>query len=379
MENLSSFLYLLKIRMLKKLLLLSCVCASLFSCKEDIAYQVKMKLAGLDAQTVYAVFEGNDKKSVDTLFYEGNNELVIKQAEEDFRTLTIYFDNQTQWISVYLEPQKKISISGDIDDPFSIRIKGGKINDQLSDFRKKTASLLKEQSALLASENDREQNDKGDNHSRLANINHQLRLEAETFIKKHPDEEASAILIRDFFSDPDDPVQMDQLLGLLDSNLDDFYIVNDLKAYVERAKRTMIGVKAPAFNVRNMDGIPYSEKSYADRYYIIAFTALWCEMCQTEELLLDEVLSMYPEDTLGLLLVSLDEEEEDVRELLKNDSVKWNIVIDSSGQAIEMLDLYNVNVLPKCFLINPDGTIILKTENGNELKQTLSGLLQNPD
>lgn len=365
--------------MLKKLLLLSCMFSLLFSCKEDIAYQVKMKLTGLETQTVYAVFEGGDKKSVDTLFYDGNNELVIKQAEKDFRTLTIYFDDQTQWISVYLEPQKKISISGDVDDPFSIHIKGGKINDQLSDFRKKTAPLLKEQSALLVSERGREQGDKGDNHSRLANINHQLRLEAEAFIRKNPDEEASAILIRDFFSDPDDPVPMDKLLGLLDSKLDDFYVVNDLKAYVERAKRAMIGVKAPSFNVRNLDGVLYTEKSYTNRYYIIAFTALWCEMCQTEELLLDEVLSMYPEDSLGLLLVSLDEEEEDVRELIKNDSIKWNVVIDSSGQAIEMLDLYNVNVLPKCFLISPDGIIILKTENGNELKQILSGLLQNPN
>ncbi|MDR0349880.1 MAG: AhpC/TSA family protein [Tannerella sp.] len=366
--------------MLKKLLLLSYICSLLFSCKEDIAYQVRMKLCNLDSQTVYAVFEGVDKKSIDTLFYEGNSELVIKQAEEDFRTLTIYFDNRTQWISVYLEPQKKISISGDFNDLFSIRIKGGKINDQLSDFRKKTASLLKEQSLLLASEKERKQtNDTGDHHSRLANINHQLRVEAEAFIKKHPDEEASAILIGKFFSDPDDPLPMDELLGSLNSKLDDFYLVGDLKSYVEKAKRTMVGAKVPAFHVKNIHDTSYTDESYKNRYYIIAFTALWCEMCHTEELLLDEVSSMYPEDSLGLLLVSLDEEVEDIHELIRNDSIKWNIVIDSSGQAIEMLDLFNVNVLPKCFLISPEGIIVLKTENGSELKQTLSGLFRNPD
>ena len=366
--------------MLKKLLFLGYILSLLFSCKDDVPYQVKIKLSNLAPQNIYAVFEGHDTKSVDTLYYDGGDEFVIKQVNEVFRTLTIYFDNQSEWISVYLEPQKKISVTGDANDLFSIQIKGGKINDQLSDFKKKTASLLKEQSMLLASERLERQNyDKGDHVSRLANLNHQLRIEAENFIKKHPEEEASAILIRDFFSDPDDPIQMDELLAVLDDRLEGFYVVNDLKNYIEKAKRTMVGAKAPAFDVKNIYGKKYSEKSFIDRYYIIAFTALWCEMCQTDELLLDEIVSIYPQDSLGVLLISLDEDEEDVRELIKNDSIQWNVVTDQSGEAIEMLDLYNVNVLPKCFLIDPDGIIILKTGNGNELRQTLKSLFREFD
>jgi len=363
--------------MLKKLLFLGYILSLLVSCKDDIPYQVKVKLSNLEPQHIYAVFEGNDTKSVDTLFYDGSSELTIRQVKENYRTLTIYFENRAEWISVYLEPQKKISVTGDASDFFSIQIKGGRINDQLFDFKKKNASLLKEQSMLLASERVNGQNyDKGDHVSRLVNINHQLRDEAEAFINKHAGEEASAILIRDFFSDPDDPTPMDELLSVLDEDLNNFYVVNDLKNYVEKAKKTVVGATAPAFEVKNIYGKKYSEKSFADRYYIIAFTALWCEMCQTEELLLDEIVSSYPEESLGVLLISLDEDVEDVHELIKNDTIEWNVVTDQSGEAIEMLDLFNVKVLPKCFLIDPQGTIILKTENGNELKQTLNGLFK---
>ena len=366
--------------MLKRLLLLGCVLSSLLSCKEDVSYQVKMKLSNLDSQTIYAVFEASDKKCVDTLFYNSANELTIKQTQEGFQTLTIIFANQTQWITVHLEPQKKITITGDAADPLSIQIKGGKINDKLSDFKKKIAPLLKEQAALLSPEmNNDPANEKGGDVSRLANINHELRLEAESYIKQHPKEEASAILIRDFLSDPDDPTQMDKLLAELDPELSDFYIVKRLSIYNERAKQTMVGATIPAFNIQDIYGNSFSDKSFENRYLIIAFTALWCDMCHIEELLLDKIVTEHPKDTLGVLLISLDEHSEEVREAIENDSIRWNIVTDAAGQAIEMFDLYNVGSLPKCFLIGKDGKIILKTENGNELKRTLDELINNSD
>lgn len=366
--------------MWKKQLLLGCILSLLFSCKEDISYQVKIKLSNLDPQPIYAVFESFDKKQVDTLSYENTKELIIKQNEADFQTLTIFFNNQQQWITVYLEPQKKMLITGDATDPLSIEVKGGRINDRLSEFRKKITPLLKEQQTLLASENNNGQhNENGDHISQLANITHELHFEAEAFIKKYPEEEASAILIKDLFFDLDNPNQMDQLLAELSPDLDDFYVVKDLKSITERAKRTMIGATAPAFKVENIQGELFTDKSFRNRYFIIAFTALWCDMCQTEELLLDEVVSTYPEDSLAVLLISLDEHPEDVRQAIKNDPIQWNIVTDTIGQAVEMLDLYNVNVLPKCFLIDPSGKIMLKTENGNELKLAIDTLIRKTD
>ena len=39
-------------------------------------------------------------------------------------------------------------------------------------------------------------------------------------------------------------------------------------------------------------------------------------------------------------------------------------------------DLYNVSVLPRCFLIDEDHKILMKTENGIEIKQTLENLFE---
>ena len=47
----------------------------------------------------------------------------------------------------------------------------------------------------------------------------------------------------------------------------------------------------------------------------------------------------------------------------------------SAGQAARMIDLYNVSSLPRCFLIDEDHKILMKTENGIEIQQTLESLL----
>jgi peroxiredoxin len=364
--------------MLKKLLYIGSIIWLFFSCKEEPAYQIRVKLANLEAQNVYAVFEAADAKVVDTVYYDGANELIIKQTQGDFRALTFCFENQQQWITVYLEPHKKITVTGDILYPQLVRVKGGKINESLSDFRKKATTLLKEQtdlSKLIDADTAMVKRYEKATTSRLVNINHELRLQAETFIREHANEEASAILIKAYFSDPDNPLLIDEYLSLLNPDLDDFYVVKELKTFSERAKRTMIGADAPDFNVHNIYGTPYNVHSFAGRYFILVFIAMWNDMCQTDELLLDEVVTSFPNDTLEVMLVSLDENSQEVRNLVRNDSIRWNVVTDSAGQSIELIDLYNVNTTPRCFLIDRDGTIILKTENGIELKQKLRELI----
>ena len=212
--------------------------------------------------------------------------------------------------------------------------------------------------------------------SRLANVNHLLDEEAAAAIKKYPDEEASVVLIQHYFNHPDDTRRMDELLAVLSPKLNDFYLVRKLQEYSTRAKRTALGAEAPGFNVKNIYGTPVSLDSFPQKYLLLAFTAPWCDMCQTEDLFLDEVAMKYPKEKVDMLLISLDDNQAEVRKVLANDSIDWNLVTDSAGQAAMLVDLYNVSALPRCFLIDEEGMIILKTDNGVEIKQTLENLIE---
>lgn len=365
--------------MVKRLLLILGIIMSLSSCGEDIAYRIEGKLTNLEDPTVYAVFENDDIKVVDSLTCEKPGEFIIKRKEGDFHSVTIFFDNKTHWVTAYLEPGEKVNIAGDAQYPSMLQVKGGQINDKLADLRKDITPLLKEQADLLHILNNKtEENnafEETDVASRLTNVNHLLSEQAASFIKENPEEQASVILIQRYFAHPDDTRRMDELLAVLSPRLKDFYMVKKLHEYSAKAKRTALGAEAPDFSVKNIYGKPVSLDSFPKKYLLLAFTAPWCDMCQTENLLLDEVVTQYPKEKLDLLLISLDDQPQQVRTLLAKDSIPWNLVTDSAGQAAMMVDLYNVNALPRCFLIDEEGKIILKTDNGIEIKQTLENLM----
>lgn len=365
--------------MIKKLTLIIGFIVCLSSCGKDYVYRIEGELSNLEDQTVYAVFEKDNYKVVDTVVCTKPGQFQIDQNEAGFHCVTIFFADKEHWVTAYLEPGETVKITGDANSPLLLQVKGGRTNDKLTAFKKKIAPLLTELTNLSNSLNSKDLNDtieETDIAARLANVNMQLSEEAIRYVKENPDEEVSVVLIQSFFSDPDDTRKIDELLALLNPRLKDFYLVKELEQYSARAKRTALGAEAPDFSVRNIYGNTVSLDSFPQKYLLLTFTAPWCDMCQTEDLYLDKVAMKYPKDQLDILLVSLDDNPDNVRDVLKKDSIAWNLVTDSAGQAAMLIDLYNVSVLPRCFLIDEDHKILMKTENGIEIKQTLENLFE---
>lgn len=363
---------------LKKLLFIGCISYLFAACTKDAAYQVDIKLSNLEAQDIYAVFEAFDSKHVDTIVCRPSETISIIRQEGAYTTLTIYFENHKDWITVYLEPHKKITVSGDALYPQLAQIKGTRTNELLSDFRKKAAPLLKEKTqlsgAIDTAEHSMTDHVRAAHTPRLANIDHELTTLTEGFIRKHLDDEASAVLIQEYILDPENPLPAETLINTLDPKLNDSHIVKTLKAYCRKAKQTMVGAQAPDFEVTNIYGTPYTRHSFAGKYCVLAFTATWCDLCQIEKMMLDKIAEASHPEALEIMLVSLDEDPQEVRNFIKSHTIRWNVCTDSAGQAIHLLDAYNIRSLPRCFVLDKNGTIVLKTDNGIELKQSLEAL-----
>lgn len=360
---------------MKKLIYIFGIVVCLFSCNNKNIYQIEGRLSNFDNTSLYAVYESSEGNMIDTVLCDEKGQFSVTHAQdENIHVITFYYNHRTQWFSVYPETGKPIQIKGDANYPELLQIKGGRINNKLSEFKKKAATLLKEQADLPNRNGNTLEN--GEGAAQLANIRHELRRIAQDFIARNPNEEASAVLIAEHFTDPDDMMQTEELLKLLTPELDDFFIVKKLKSEIDKAKMTMVGAQAPAFKVTNIYGQTLTADSFANKYYILAFTALWCDMCQTEVMMLDDIVNKYPKDSLDVLLISLDDEFDEVRDMIRQDSIRWNLVTDSAGQAIHLFETYNVSSLPKCFLMDKEGRIKLKTTNGMELKQTVDEMME---
>lgn len=364
--------------MLKKITYLLGIALFLTSCGKDFSYRIEGKITDMEDKVVYVVFEGDGNKEVDTLTCEKPGHFSIETQNEGYNTATLFFENKSHWVTVYLEPKETFTVSGSIKEPLLLKVKGGKINNELTHFKEKQEDLFKELNALSLSLrlNEANSSEQTDITARLANVNLQLSENAVQYIKDHPDAASSVVLIQNFFSDPDDTRKIDELLALLDPKLKSFYLYAELEQYSARAKRTALGAEAPDFAVRNIYGKPVALDSFPQAYTLLTFTAPWCDQCHIQDLALDKVIRKYPKDKLGILLVTLDTNSDELRSQLVKDSIAWNIVTDSAGQAIRLIDLYNVNVLPRCFLIDENHKIILKTENDLELEQALENIFE---
>ena len=348
----------------------------MFSCFRSNIYQIEGRLSNLENSTLYFVYESSEGNIIDTILCDEKGQFsVFSEQDDNLRVIKVYYNDRKDCFSVYPEAGKPVQITGDANYPMLIQIKGGITNNKLSEFKKKATSLLKERTDISANTNNTSLSNRED-ASQLANINHELRRMIQDFITKNPNEKASSILISEYFTDPEEIIQAEEFLNMLNPELNDFFIVKNLRAQIAKAKTTIVGTKAPEFNVTNIYGQTFTSDSLTNKYYILAFTASWCDMCKTEVMMLNNIAKKYPVDSLDIILISLDSELNEASNFMDQDSIKWNFVTDSAGQAIKLFEVYNVSSLPKCFLMDKDGKIILKTNNGVELQQFVDEIME---
>ena len=349
----------------------------LTACSDNAVCRFEGKITNLEEDTVYVVFESEEKSMVDTILCDPPGRFRLELNQEDFQQATFFFDDRTAWFTVYLDDRqaKKIEITGDVRFPTLMQAKGGRTNNELSLFRKKVESLLKEDTRIRQTIVNASLTQNNELISRSADIKSQLTEQALTYIHENPGKASSVVLIKTYFADPDDTRRIDELLITLTPEIQDHYLVSDLQQYSIRAKRTALGAEAPDFAATNIYGHSVSLDSFPQKYILLTFTAPWCDMCHTDELYLNEIDRKYKKAELEQLLITLDDDLLGLRAILKSDSIKWNLIADSAGQATKLFDLYNVSILPRFFLIDDEGRIILKTEAGVEIKQTLERLI----
>jgi len=345
----------------------------LIACDSGDSYKIEGELSNLESPTLFVVFVSSESNVVDTVECDEHGQFVLLRAmDDDVREITLYYNERRSSFTVYPELGKPVQVKGDAAYPRLLQIRGGRVNDKLTQFKKKASTLLNE----LTDIESKTEELPSDEIPRLTNLNHELRHIVQDFVADNPDEIASVILVSEYFTGLDDPMQTEEMLSLLSEKLNDNYYVKILRTETEKAKATVVGARAPLFRVKNIYGETVASDSFANKYFILAFTASWCDMCQTEVLMLDNISAGYSKDSLDILLVSLDDDSRAVRDMLKSDTIRWNLVTDSAGQAIGMFEKFNVSSLPNCFLIDGSGIIRLRTANGAELKNTVEELME---
>lgn len=147
----------------------------------------------------------------------------------------------------------------------------------------------------------------------------------------------------------------------------------------ERVRAASIQLKAgdvpPAFEQQDASGRTVRLSDFRGRYVLLDFWASWCLPCRKVNPDLVEVYAKHKGKQFEILGISLDSDSLKWQEAIKADGLAWPHVSDLKGWQNGVAKLYGVQAIPQNFLVGPDGRIVARNLNVEELDEKLEELL----
>jgi len=136
------------------------------------------------------------------------------------------------------------------------------------------------------------------------------------------------------------------------------------------------GEAAPQVSVTTLDGKVLDLAQLHGKTILLDFWATWCGPCVAELPELKAVHAKYESRQDFLMVgVSLDADQQTLRDFLTKRGVVWPQVFGEEGGADKAAERFGVLGLPALFLIGPDGRIMASDFHGAAIPETVSAAL----
>ena len=142
--------------------------------------------------------------------------------------------------------------------------------------------------------------------------------------------------------------------------------IKKLIATAEKREATQPGSKFIDFEVTyNGETKRLSDYVGKGKYTLVDFWASWCGPCMRQLPVLKDIYNEYHDKGLDVLGVAVWDEPEATKKAIADHGLVWDTIIDA--QTIPT-DIYGIQGIPCIMLFGPDGTILSRDKQGDELK-----------
>ena len=108
---------------------------------------------------------------------------------------------------------------------------------------------------------------------------------------------------------------------------------------------------------------------------VVQFWASWCASCVDGLPRLQKLYDRYAGDGLEILSVSLDEDPRALRRMVAEREIGWQQLCDGRGFASPLARRWDVNSIPRYFVIDREGKLAAKNVRPSKLAETVNQAL----
>ena len=138
----------------------------------------------------------------------------------------------------------------------------------------------------------------------------------------------------------------------------------------------LIGKTVPDFSAMDLDGNPISLEQYRGKVVLLDFWAVWCGPCIAEMPNVKAVYNSYKAEGFDIIGISLDTDEDRLRDYLKENDIPWRQVFSGEGWKSPVSQQYGIRAIPAPWLIDKDGTLITHQARGDALERLVADALK---
>lgn len=151
--------------------------------------------------------------------------------------------------------------------------------------------------------------------------------------------------------------------------------LNQIRSHKKIASETSEGKPYKDFTIEyNGTSTKLSDLMKPGRYTLVDFWASWCGPCRREIPVIQELWKEYRDKGLDVIGVAVWDEPDATANAVEELAIEWPIIYNA--QTIPT-DLYGILGIPSIILINPDGVIVSRDKQDDELRQAVIDAISN--